>query len=73
LADRPPPTPTQVAVQRNRQHSALPLAVGALIAAALIVLIIVLLMHFNNGDSHAHAPWANPGTPVVHPTPITDQ
>ena len=40
---------------------------------ALVVLIVVLLMHFNNGDSHAHAPWANPGAPVIHPTPITDQ
>ena len=73
MADRPPPTPAHVAVQRNRQHSALPMAVGALIVAALIVLIVVLLMHFNNGDSHAHAPWDDPGAPVVHPAPITDQ
>ncbi len=73
VADRPPPVPAREAVRRNRSNPALPVLLGALIAAALIVVAIVLLMHFNNPHSHAHAPWANPGAPNVRPTPLTDQ
>jgi hypothetical protein len=73
MADRPPPTPTHVAVHRNRSNQALPALLGVVIAVGLIVLAIVLLMHFNSGNSHAHAPWANPGAPNVQPTPITAQ
>jgi flagellar basal body-associated protein FliL len=73
VADRPPPTPTHVAVHRNRSNQALPALLGVVIAVALIVLAIVLLMHFNNGNSHAHAPWSNQDAPNVRPTPITDQ
>lgn len=72
-ADRPDPVPAHVAVRRNRSNPALPVLLGAVIAAALIVLVVVLLMHFNNPHSHAHAPWANPGAPNIRPTPLTDQ
>jgi anti-sigma factor RsiW len=71
--DRPPPTPAHVAVRHMGKNPAIPVFVAALVAIGLIVLAIVLLQAFNNGDSHAHAPWANPHAPVVHPTPLTDQ
>ena len=58
---------------RSRSNPALPVLVGVVIVAAVIVIAVLLLMHFNGGNSHAHAPWANPGAPVVHPTPITAQ
>jgi hypothetical protein len=71
--DRPPPTPAHVAVRRKGKNPAIPVLVSALVAVGLIVLAIVLLQHFNNPHSNAHAPWANPGAPVTHPTPLTDQ
>lgn len=73
MAKRPPPTPAHVAVRRNRSNPAIPVLIGAVIVAAVIVLAVVLLMHFNNGNSHAKAPWAKPGAPLVHPAPISDQ
>lgn len=71
--DRPPPTPAHVAVRHKGKNPAIPVLIAALVAVGLIVLAIVLLQAFNSGDSNAHAPWSNPGAPVVHPTPLNDQ
>jgi hypothetical protein len=73
VADRPAPTPAHVAVRHKGKNPAIPVLIGALIAIGLIVLAIVLLMSLNDSHSHAHAPWANPHAPIVHPTPLTDQ
>jgi hypothetical protein len=73
VADRPAPTSTQEAVRRNRHSPALPVLLGAIIAAALIALVIVLLMSFNNPHSSARAPWDHPGAPIVHPKPLSVQ
>jgi len=71
--DRPPPTPAHVAVRRKGKNPAIPVLLAALLAVGLIVLAIVLLQAFNNGDSHAHAPWSNQNAPNVQPTPLSDQ
>jgi hypothetical protein len=72
-ASRPAPTPTHEALRQQHRASPLPVLLGVLLAVGLVVLVIVLLMHFNKGDSHASAPWAKPGAPIVHPPPIKAQ